>query len=59
MGRKNPFGSLFGRKKSLFPKPLSFGTKCKRSAARLTGIPTTKSGQKRKASNFFWKLLGG
>lgn len=34
-------------------------TDAKRKIARATGIPTTKSGRKRKAQNLLWKALFG
>jgi len=34
-------------------------TKARRKIARATGIPTTKSGRKRKAQNMLWKALFG
>jgi len=33
-------------------------SKAKRKFAKATGIPTTKSGRKRKAKNSFLKMLG-
>lgn len=34
-------------------------TSAKRKIAKVTGIPTTKSGRKRKAQNMLWKALLG
>lgn len=34
-------------------------TDAKRKIAKETGIPTTKSGRKRKVQNSFWKLFFG
>lgn len=34
-------------------------TSAKRKIARYTGIPTTRSGRKRKAQNMLWKALFG
>ena len=34
-------------------------TKAKRKIAKITGIPTTKAGRKKKAWNMLWKALTG
>lgn len=34
-------------------------TKAKRKIAKVTGIPTTKAGRKRKVQNIFWKAIFG
>ncbi len=34
-------------------------TRTKQRIAKLTGIPTTKSGRKRKAQNMLWKAIFG
>ena len=34
-------------------------TSAKRKIARVTGIPTTKAGRKRKAKNMLWKAVFG
>lgn len=34
-------------------------TKTKRKIAKITGIPTTKAGRKRKAQRALWKILFG
>lgn len=34
-------------------------TKAKRKIAKVTGIPTTKAGRKRKAQSMLWKAIFG
>lgn len=34
-------------------------TSAKNKIAKVTGIPTTKQGRKRKAQNMLWKAVGG
>ena len=50
-------------KKSMIPgfswKRATGVSSVKRKVAKATGIPTTKSGRKRKAQNILWKSLFG
>lgn len=50
------------RRKSIIPgfswKRALGITSAKRKISKVTGIPTTKAGRKRKAQNTLWKLLG-